>query len=69
VAQLARRYAAAIDQAADQAWAARWLMPELLRVLVALRATPMARRQAGIPGPGLVSRLDGLLAARPRPSL
>ena len=46
-AQLARRYARAIDQARDPAWAARWLAPPLLDALVQLGATPAARR----PGP------------------
>jgi hypothetical protein len=42
-AQLARRYAVAIDQAADPAYAMRWLGPELLKVLTSLQATPAAR--------------------------
>ena len=66
-AQLARRYAAAIDAARDPAWAARWLSPLLLDALCALGATPASRhaltkgqRQA----PAGPSRLDQLRAVR-----
>jgi hypothetical protein len=44
VAQLARATARAIDQARDPAYALRWLGPELLRLLMALQATPMSRK-------------------------
>ena len=61
--QLARRYAAVIDQAADPAWAMRWVAPELLKVLEQLQATPMSRPKAP-PGPQGSSRLDQLRASR-----
>jgi hypothetical protein len=41
--KLAQRYAQIIDQAADQAWALRWIGPLLLDALEALGATPAAR--------------------------
>lgn len=44
--KLAQRYAQVIDAAEDgkdQAWAVRWIGPELLRVLGALGATPADR--------------------------
>lgn len=41
--KLAQRYAQIIDEAADQRWAARWLMPLLLDALDALGATPAAK--------------------------
>lgn len=41
--KLAQRYAQVIDQHDDQAWAVRWIGPELLRALDALGATPDAR--------------------------
>ena len=63
VAQLARRLAEAIDQAADPRWAARWLAPELLHVLEQLGATPLSRRQAK-PDPRRTGQLDGLRAQR-----
>ena len=46
VAQLARLYAAVIDQAADPAYALRHLGPLLLRALGELQATPAARPAA-----------------------
>lgn len=62
-AQLARRYAATIDEARDQAWAIRWIAPGLLATLEQLRATPASRAAAkpvkAEPGP-----LDRLRAAR-----
>ncbi len=45
-AQLARRYAVAIDQAADPAYVLRHLGPLLLRALGELQATPAARPTA-----------------------
>lgn len=65
--QLARRYAAALDQARDPAWAMRWIGPLLLQSLEALGATPAARaaldkgKTAPPAGP---SRLDQLRSAR-----
>jgi hypothetical protein len=46
VAQLARAYAAAIDEASVPAYALRYLGPLLLKVLTALRAVPAARAGA-----------------------
>jgi hypothetical protein len=43
--KLAQRYAQVIDQARDEAWAARWLMPLLLDCLTELGATPLAKAQ------------------------
>jgi hypothetical protein len=43
-AEVARRYAGAMDSARDQAWAARWLGPLLLKALEELRATPRSRQ-------------------------
>ena len=40
--KLAQRYAQVIDQAADEAWAMRWLGPLLLDALSELGATPAA---------------------------
>jgi hypothetical protein len=61
-AQLARRYAAIIDQASDPAWAARWLSPLLLDCLVQLGATPASRpKQEPQRAP---SQLDRLRQAR-----
>lgn len=56
--KLAQRYAQVIDglpdrgegtseRAHDQAWALRWIGPELLKVLDALGATPDARARIG----------------------
>ena len=72
-AQLARRYAQVIDQAADPAWAARWIGPLLLRALEELRATPVARAagRAAPPrrGPNRVAQLRAAhVAAKARPS-
>lgn len=65
VAQLARRYAQAMDDARDPAWAARWLGPELQRCLEALGATPMARARLRKPDtPRGTPRLDALRQAR-----
>ena len=57
--QLARRYAAAIDQAADPAYALRHLGPLLLRALGELQATPAARPAArpGRAGPNRIAQL------------
>ena len=44
-ARLAEVLAVTIDRARSQEWAARWLAPELLRVLAALEATPASRPQ------------------------
>ncbi len=58
-AQLARRYATVIDQAADPAYALRWIGPLLLRALGELHATPAAR-PAGKPErttPNRIARL------------
>jgi hypothetical protein len=66
-AQLARRYAEAMDEAADPAWAARWIGPLLLSALTELRATPAARARAargGKPGAPQESRLAQLRGAR-----
>jgi hypothetical protein len=63
-AQLARRYASAIDQATDPAWGARWLGPLLLKALESLGATPMARKGAGEPpGPQRPNKVAQLRAA------
>jgi hypothetical protein len=43
VRKLAQRYAQIIDQAADEAWAMRWIGPLLLDCLTELSATPAAR--------------------------
>jgi len=48
VAQLALQLAGTIDAARDPAWAARWLMPNLLAALEALHATPLARARAKV---------------------
>ena len=65
--QLARRYSAAIDQAKDPAWAARWLGPLLLQSLEALGATPAAKAQlakGAKTAPQGPNRLDQLRASR-----
>jgi hypothetical protein len=66
VAQLARGYARAMDEARDPAWAARWLGPELLKALESLGATPMARSRVGRQPepPRGTPQLDALRAAR-----
>jgi hypothetical protein len=51
-AQLARRYAAAIDCAADSSAALRAFGPPLTRLLSELQATPASRKTASKP-PGL----------------
>ena len=60
-AQLALRYAAAIDQAADPAYALRHLGPLLLRALGELQATPAAR-PAARPGRAAPNRIAQLRA-------
>jgi hypothetical protein len=65
--KLAQRYAQVIDQAADQAWAMRWLAPLLLDALTELGATPAARARLtkGAKAPdGKPNRLAQLRAAR-----
>ena len=49
VRKLAQRYAQIIDQAADEAWAMRWIGPLLLDCLTELSATPAARRGPCVP--------------------
>ena len=67
-ARLATVYARVIDQAADPAWAARWIGPLLLQALAELHATP-ASRKAGQPkdapkrGPTRVAQLRQAHAA------
>jgi hypothetical protein len=61
-AAMARQYARVIDEARDQAWAYRWPGPELLRLLVALQATP-ASRPAPKREPRRPSQLDRLRQA------
>jgi len=63
-AQLARRYAAVIDDCEDQAWAMRWIGPGLLDALESLGATPLARSRLKTKASGGVSELDKLRAAR-----
>jgi hypothetical protein len=63
VAQLARVTAGLIDRAENPALALRTLGPLLLRVLVALEATPAARPPQR-PAPGRPTRLDAMRAAR-----
>lgn len=67
-AQLARRYAAAIDQAADPAYALRWLGPLLLRTLGELQATPAAHpaRKPERSRPNQIERLRAAQAASRR---
>jgi hypothetical protein len=63
-AQLARRYAALIDDARDPAWALRWIGPLLLRVLEELQATPKSRPAAkGNPGPARENKVSQLRSA------
>lgn len=63
-AQLARQYAAAIDGARDEAAALRVFGPQLLKVLEALRATPMSRKGAADPaGPQRVNKIAAQRAA------
>ncbi len=66
-AQVALQLARVIDQAADQAWAYRWLAPHMLAALEALNATPMARARVKGPvkGPDRTNWLAELRAARP----
>ena len=63
VVKLAERYAAAIDQAKDPAYAARWLGPLLMDTLTALQATP-ASRPAAKRVPQGISQLDRLRSVR-----
>jgi hypothetical protein len=63
-AQLARRYAALIDEARDPAWALRWIGPLLLRVLEELQATPKSRPAASArPGQARANKVAELRAA------
>jgi|SRR5581483_4498026 len=65
--KLAQRYAQIIDEAQDQRWAARWLMPLLLDALTELGATPAAKARltkGGKPGGGKPNGLAKLRAAR-----
>jgi len=62
VAQLARRYAAAIDKAKDPAAALRALGPSLTKILQELQATP-ASRPAKRPERGTPNRIAALRAA------
>jgi hypothetical protein len=77
--KLAQRYAQVIDglpdrgseRAHDQAWALRWIGPELLKVLDALGATPESRARitksgkgGDKPGDAAPSQLDQLRASR-----
>jgi hypothetical protein len=66
VAQLARRYAAVMDETESPGWAARWIAPLLLVTLDSLGATPAARSRmkSGKPEPHVESALDRLRAAR-----
>ena len=64
-AQLARRLAAVIDEAASPFAALRWLGPELLKCLESLGATPAARAKLPKPeAPRQPSQLDRLRSAR-----
>jgi hypothetical protein len=66
-AQLARRYAALADQAADPARALVAFGPAFLRVLVALEATPAARPAARPrPGRSRPNRVEQLRAEHAR---
>jgi hypothetical protein len=62
-AMIARRYAEAIDQARDQAWALRWIGPNLLRALTELQATPASRPASRRPGPERPNQVQRLRAA------
>jgi hypothetical protein len=65
-AQMARLYAAAIDEARDPVMALRVFGPLLVKVLESLRATPASRARAGErpkPPPGPPSALSKLRAA------
>jgi hypothetical protein len=65
--KLAQRYAQIIDEASDQRWAARWLMPLLLDTLGELGATPAAKARltkGGKPADGKPNRLAQLRSAR-----
>jgi hypothetical protein len=69
--QLARRYAAVIDEAGDmraRASAMRWIAPQLLDVLESLGATPAARSRlkGGTPANAAPTQLDRLRQARGR---
>ena len=66
-AQLARQLARVMDEARDQAWAARWLGPNLAAALDQLGATPAARARMAKSRPQQPagpSRLQALRAAR-----
>lgn len=67
--QLARRYAALIDEQTDpklRAWALRWIGPLLLSALESLGATPAARARlkGGRTPDAAPNRLDDLRRAR-----
>jgi hypothetical protein len=62
--RLAIRYADVIDAAGDQAWAMRWIGPELLSCLSALGATPAARAAIKGVAPAAPQRVSGLTALR-----
>jgi hypothetical protein len=65
MAQLARRMAAAIDEAQVPASALRWIGPELLKVLESLGGSPMARsRLPKQEQPHQPSKLDELRLRR-----
>jgi hypothetical protein len=65
-AKLAELLAVTIDRADSQAWAMRWLAPELLRVLGELGATPLARAKlpkSGRAAPAAPTRIQELRGA------
>jgi hypothetical protein len=63
-AQLARKYAAVIDNCDNQEWAMRWVAPGLLDALESLGATPLARTRIKQKPGGPPSQLEKLRAAR-----
>lgn len=65
--KLAQRYAQIIDDARNEAWAARWLMPLLLDCLTELGVTPASKAaltKGAKPADAPVSQLAKLRAAR-----
>lgn len=66
LAQLARGYARAIDEAQDEAYALRQLGPLLLKSLISLGATPASRGKLPDAGPRRVNRIRELRAAEAR---